>query len=210
VLEHTRAGDRPGSVRMKIFHAVLNEIDNDNSSFTIGDVAAAAGASRETFYGHFADRAAALDALRQIVFGEVFALCMRAYVSCEQWPRQIWQVSHILTSYLEFYPRLGRFLLLSPLRSQPKQREPGSSDCLGAFEIFLEPGAVDVEADATNLYARLTTAVVFDLLNESLSEDRRPTALLPQIGFLALAPSVGADRAVSLVKDDLSNQDRTA
>jgi hypothetical protein len=96
------------------------------------------------------------------------------------------------------------------LRSQPKQREPGSSDCLGAFEIFLEPGAVDVEADAKNLYAQLTTAAVFELLNQSLSEDRRLTALLPQVGFLALAPSIGADRAISLIKDDLSNQDRTA
>jgi AcrR family transcriptional regulator len=191
---------------MKILRAVLEQIDGGDPGFTVGDLAAAAQTSRETFYGLFADRFAALDALRRIIFGEVFALCMRAHVSSEQWPREIWQVGHILTSYFELYPRLARFMLLSPLRSHPQQREHGASDCLSAFAVFLEPGAVAIEADAKSLYAQLTTAAIFDLLSQSLSQDKRLTTLLAQIGFLALAPSTGADQAMSLVEEELCDQ----
>jgi AcrR family transcriptional regulator len=185
----------PQSSRPKILRALLDEADQCRGPMTVGQLATAAGLTRETFYGHFPDRGAAIKRLRQIVSSDLIALCMRAFVAHQQWPEQIWHTGHALLSFLDEHPRLTRFLLSGPLQ------EPGedSDDCLNAFAVFLSPGLERLDDRPSDLYSQLILASEVELLFSGMRTSKPLRSRHGWLAFLALAPVMGGDKTTDFL-----------
>ncbi len=185
-----RGGPLAG-VGPQILRALLHQTSDGDATLTVGDLAASAGVSREAFYGHFAHRAAAVHRLRQVIFGDVIALCMRAFAGEESWPEQVLNVAHALTGFFDEHPRIARFALLGPLHPRPGE----SGDCLEAFTMLIEPGLLELPTPDRRLTVRLIAAAVFELLYQSVQEGCPCQARVGCLTFLVLAPSLGASQA---------------
>jgi AcrR family transcriptional regulator len=188
-------GEPLAGVGPRILRALLHQTSDGDAMLTVGDLAASAGVSREAFYGHFADRAAAVNRLRQIIFGDVIALCMRAFTRAESWPEQVSNVAHALAGFYDSHPRIARFVLLGPLHPGPGE----SGDCLEAFAMFIEPGLVELPATDSRLSVRLIAAAVFELLYQSVEEGHPCQTRVGWLTFLVLAPSLGATQTIQFL-----------
>lgn len=192
-------GEAPQSSRPKILRALLDEADQPERPMTVGQLATAAGLTRETFYGHFPDRGAAVKRLRQIVSSDLIALCMRSFVAHQQWPEQIWHTGHTLLSFLDEHPKFTRFLLSGPLQ------DPGddSDDCLNTFAVFLSPGLERLDGKLSDLYSQLILASEIELLFSGMRTSKHLRSKHCWLAFLALAPAMGSDKATDFLAAQL-------
>lgn len=189
----------PQNSRLKILRALVDEVDRPDGPSTVGQLASSAGLTREAFYGHFPDRAAATKRVRQIISGDLIALCMRAFVAHQQWPQQVWHTGHVVVSFCDEHPKLTRFLLQSPLQGPHDDLE----DCLAPFRLFLAPGLQNLHEKSRDLYGQLILATEIELLFSGIQSSKSLRGELPWLAFLALAPPLGGEAAADLIEAKL-------
>lgn len=192
-------GEPPQSSRPKILRALLDEVDQPKRATTVGQLATAAGLTREAFYGHFPDRGAAIKRLRQIVCGDLIAVSMRGFVAHQRWEEQIWHAGHALLSFCDEHPKLTRFLLSGPLQ---ERHDPG--DYLEAFDVFLSPGLNALDGRPSDLYSQLILASQVELLFNAMRACKPLRSKLGWLAFLALAPVMGSDEATDFIETQLN------
>ncbi|HEY7891779.1 MAG TPA: TetR/AcrR family transcriptional regulator [Solirubrobacteraceae bacterium] len=192
--------------KLAILRAVIHTVEQRGYEHTtVREIAAAAGVSREVFYIHYTDKVAAFRAIHEIVFGDVMALCMRAFAQAAEWPEQVWRSGHVFASYFASHPTLARFTFVDSLTSGPASAKHQLDSYMTAFMAFLDPSDRSGAQPAMYWTAQLIAAVIFELGYQVLRADRSSqfAAQLPFATYFTLAPFLGYEAANRFVERKL-------
>jgi len=165
---------------------------------TVAEIARQAGLETSAFYRLFAEKAEALRACDELLFGHLMALSAGAFVTGDSWPERVWEAARAFVQTLQDNSTLANLALVEShaagARTARRLREIAN-----AFTIFLEEGfryeatrerppEVCLEALATSVFE-----LAYQLLRRG--ENVQMSGLLGHIVFIVLAPFLAADQA---------------
>lgn len=206
-LESSPPDSSSDSQRQSILRAVVLAPDHgDYQGATVGELASAAGVSRDAFYTHFAGKAEAFEAAHETIFGDLVALCMRAFAEAEDWPEQVWSVAHACASFFAVHPALARFVFVDSLSSGRAAAKRKYDEYTRAFTLFLAPSDRARVKPSPGLDSQLVAAALFELAYEHVRAGHTGelSSLLPLAAHIALTPFIGVDAARSFVTGKLA------
>jgi len=163
---------------------------------TVAEISKRAGLDTRAFYRLFRDKQHALAAAREHLFRHMMAVTAAAFITAESWPQRVWEALRAFVACLEHNPTLAHLTLVDSQSAAPRAVDRIDEMAL-AFTIFLEEGFRYEPKDAcpSDLALQAIAASVVELgyQHSRDSTHLRLSGLLPHLGFIALAPFLGAN-----------------
>lgn len=167
-------------------------------NLTVGQVIAAAGVSRATFYKNFENGEEAVLAAHEAIFERFLGLVFRACNAAPEWPFKVRSVIEATLDYAAAEPAQVGLLTLDPLSADVEmaQQVLASTEHLAALlsrgRSLGEEAAALPELTEKSVIGALTAIVSSRIAS---GEAERLPELAPQLVELALTPYVGAAEA---------------
>jgi AcrR family transcriptional regulator len=176
---------------------------------TVADIVAAAGVSREVFYAHFSDKQHAFLETQNHPTQHILDRCASAYFSGSNWPQRIWNMLRTLLEMIAKNPAISQLRLVECYAAGPEAIRR-AEEITRSFTIFLEEGyRYRPEAEALpKLCTQAITGGVFEIIQRHAARRDYQTlpSLLPQLTYINLAPFMGAENAISFLRDQIRQQ----
>jgi AcrR family transcriptional regulator len=185
--------------RERIVYATAEAIRvNGYANFTVADIVATAGLSRDVFYAHFHDKQEAFEGTVQLVFERLLATMAGAFFgSSGAWPDQVWEAAWAFVRFLEGDPSLAHFLFVGTYA--PPTLIKRVNDFVLAFTVFVESGnnypsqtAWVSRTVSEAIVCSVLEAVTFRVRHDRVAELR---GLIPSITNMVFVPFMGAEAA---------------
>jgi AcrR family transcriptional regulator len=171
-------------------------------STTVADIVAAAGVSRDVFYGHFTDKENAFLEAQQFATQAILNTCASAYFSATAWPERVWRALDALLKLIAEHPAIAYIRLVESYAAGAAATR-NIEEFVRAATIFLEEGFT--YRDGADLPPRLSTQAICGGVLEVVSryvargENAELHRYLPQLAYIALAPFMGVEQAIESV-----------
>jgi AcrR family transcriptional regulator len=198
------AGDHGGvraDDRTHILDAVASLAAQDGYwQLTVPRIRTAAGVSRKRFDEHFADvQDCFIAALERHTDRVLARVVTPAGAAGATWGGGLHRALHALCAHLAANPavaRLGFIEVLSPGTGGMRCRERAIAEAAGVFRASAPPGQRPSE-----LAAEASVGAVWGVVHRLVAVGfaRRLPQIVPTLSFLALAPAIGAQRAVEAI-----------
>jgi AcrR family transcriptional regulator len=172
------------------------------AALTVADLVAAARVPRSAFYAQFDGKQAAFLAAQERVLREAMGAAAAEFVLGESWQERVWKGLRALLYHMGERPHLARLCVLEAEAAGEEAVLRSHATCM-AFTLFVEEGYRQ-DPRGASLPAVCSGAIAFAIqgaIRRALlrkGADRLPE-LLPQCAHLALAPFIGASRALDFV-----------
>lgn len=173
------------------------------AALTVGDITKAARVPRSAFYGQFAGKEDAFLAVQDEVLREAMAAAASRFALGGGWPERIWNGLEGLLYYLAERPDLARAAIFEVPAAGRRAVHRSHEACL-AFTLFLEEGfrkcggpGGDQQVSGEVIAFAIQGAMRRVILRGGAG--RLPEAL-PLCSHLALAPFIGPQRSLELVR----------
>jgi AcrR family transcriptional regulator len=165
---------------------------------TVGDLTAAAGVSRTTFYEHFEDKQACFLAAYDRAVDVLVRRVLAAYESEQRWPEQARAALAALLEALAEEPELARLALLDVGAAGPAAQRRHRAAILRLTALFEEgrdfaPGGRGLPANTSRMAIGGVAGLIADELRAGRAE--RLPDLLSDALFATLVPYLGPDAA---------------
>jgi AcrR family transcriptional regulator len=190
------AAQVPAERILRSFAGVIAE--KGYAATTIADVAAHAHISQNTFYCHFRDKAAALEAALDSSGAQMLATVLPAVRREPRWPGVVRVLLEAACAFLLAEPAFAHLREVEVYAVGPEAvalRDRARAEIVRVLETTTEPPAafdpVHVEAVLGALHSRLYGLVHYRRWDQ-LAE------VPPVVTYLALAPELGAERAYAV------------
>jgi AcrR family transcriptional regulator len=172
------------------------------ASATVADIVAAAGISRDVFYGHFADKQAAFLEAQQYATQYIFDSCAAAYFSAAEWPQRVWRALRALIELIASNQALAHLRIVECYAAGPAAVR-STEELLRAATVFLEEGYGyrPQSRELPRLCSHAITGAVFELIYRHVARGQATAlpAQLPRLSYIVLAPFTGREEAIQLV-----------
>jgi AcrR family transcriptional regulator len=170
---------------------------------TVADIVAAAGISRDVFYEHFADKQNAFLEAQQFATQYIFDSCSEVFFSVQDWPERVWRALGTLLELIASNPALAHLRVVECYAAGPAATR-STEELLRAATVFLEEGySYGPEGRRlSRLCSHAITGSVFEVIYRLVASGRASELPLhlPQLSYIALAPFIGRDEAISHVE----------
>jgi AcrR family transcriptional regulator len=171
---------------------------------TVKDIVSAAGVSRQIFYEHFTDKQHAFLEAQQYPTQHILDRCAAAYFSAETWPERVWCGLKALLALVEVSPALAYLRLVECYAAGPAAIRR-AEEITRSFTIFFEEGyGVRPEAGTLpRLTSQAISGAVFEMIQRHASRHEVGVvpSLLPQLTYIVIAPFVGAEAAIEILRE---------
>jgi AcrR family transcriptional regulator len=185
--------------RLAIMFATVQEVTlHGYDGARVTAIITRAGVDARVFYRCFADKAAAVQACGEMLFGHLMAAAAGASVTGESWPERVWEAAAAFAEGVEENAPLARLALLDghPAGAQTARR---AQQAACAFTIFLEEGFRHEPrwGDPSDVAMEAIASSVFELGYRVArsGEGLHLSGVLGHLVFIALAPFLGAAEA---------------
>lgn len=173
------------------------------AEMTVGDVTAAAGLSRETFYSHFRTKEDAFLTTQAMGLQESVSAAAGHFFEESDWPDRVWNGLEAMLTFVASQPDLVFVDLVESYAAGPAAIRRSYENWM-AYTLFLEEGYRQ-RPEAESLPRVCSEAIggtIHELLRLQVVRGRSATALeiLPEAAYVALAPFIGAGEALKLVE----------
>lgn len=192
-----------GEHHTRIVRAMVEVVHRKGyAATTITDIVAAAGISRNAFYGLFRSKEETFIAAQRLGLQEGVAAYSRMFFEPTSWPERVWNGLYALLEHMRTGPELLYVLLVEPnaVGERALQRV---LDTFRAFTIFLEEGyRQSPRAEALpRLCSDAIVGALFEILYDHATHERirRLPELTPQFAYISLAPFIGPIQAAEFV-----------
>jgi AcrR family transcriptional regulator len=170
----------------------------------IADIVTAARVGRPVFYEHFADKEDGFLEAQRHPTQYILDRCAEAYFSAEEWPERMWRCLRTLTGLIVEIPAISHLRLVECYAAGPEAIRR-AEEITRSFTIFLEEG-YRYRADAASLprlCSEAVTGAIVEIIQHDVAdgEHARPSARLPELTYIAIAPYTGAQQAINLVEE---------
>jgi AcrR family transcriptional regulator len=208
-LPRGRAALPPGDVAVKRRRRILEAVaklarTRGYSAMTVASIVAEAGLNREAFYAHFRNKQDAFLATQLLGLEESAAATASAFFAGETWADRAWNGLEALLAYAGGQPDLV-FVNLIETYAGGTAAIRRAFDNRMAFTLFLEDGYRQRPQAAVlpRLCSEAIGGAVFELMRRQVTVGRSPQMLelLPEAAFVAVAPFIGPERAIDLVRE---------
>ena len=174
------------------------------TSATVADIVSAAGVSRDVFYDHFADKQNAYLEAQQFATQAILNTCAAAYFSATDWPERVWRALDALLKLIAEHPAIAHLRLVE-CYAAGEAAVRSTEELVRAASIFLEEGFSFRDAGGPAAASERPSDQWRDPRNDLSICARGDTAELPrhlpQLTYIALAPFVGIEAAISSVSE---------
>jgi AcrR family transcriptional regulator len=190
--------------RMRIIFATAELVSRVGyEAATVTAISREAGLDTRAFYRCFSEKAQALRAAGELLFGHLMAVAAGAFVVGETWPERVWEAASALAECAQQNETLARVWLLHGQAAGPATADR-LQEIARAFTVFLEEGLRD-EATSTppDVTLEAISTSVFEIgyqLARSGDGQELP-GLVPHLVFIALAPFLGASKTSRFVAE---------
>ena len=187
------AANVPGERVLRAFAAVIAE--KGYEATTIADVAAAASISQNTFYAHFADKAAAFRAALDSSGAQMLAAVAPAVRRSPRWPGAVRVAIETMCAFLESEPAYAHLRAVETPYVGPEaveQRSAAADEIVAVLE-----GLEGFSGPAGELEVEATVAAIHGLLYKAVRDGgaRGVARVAPVATYITLAPTLGAEAA---------------
>jgi AcrR family transcriptional regulator len=198
--------------RERILHAAAQLAEQKGyNATTIADITREAGVDGRAFYAAFADKQEAFMAVHEIGVQHVMSATAGAFFTGSSWPERIWAGGRAFAGFLERNPMIAHVGFVEAYAVGPAAVQR-VEDSHVTFTIFLQEGyqqqARPEPPSRLALEAIITSIFEIVYREARRSEDPRPTDMLGQMAFLALAPFLGAEQANEFINGRLERSAR--
>jgi AcrR family transcriptional regulator len=189
--------------RERILHAAAQLAEEKGyNATTIADITRLAGIDGRAFYAIFADKQDAFMAVHELGVQQVMSATAGAFFTGASWPERIWEAGQALTGFLESNPLIAHVGFVEAYAVGPGAVQR-VEDSHFTFTIFLEEGYQHEPRGAPPPHLALEAIVtcIFEIvyLQARAKKSLRVTGMLGHMGFIALAPFLGAGAANRLI-----------
>lgn len=173
------------------------------ASTTVADIVAAAGVSRDVFYGHFADKQNAFLEAQQHPTQYILDTCAAAFFSVREWPERVWRFIDALIQMIVENPAISHLRLVECYAAGPDAIRR-AEEITRSFTVFFEEGYGyrSRARELPRLCSQAITGAIFEVIQRHVAHgdadglQRR----LPQITYIAIAPFIGPEQAIGTVE----------
>jgi AcrR family transcriptional regulator len=170
---------------------------------TVSEIVAAAGISREVFYAHFANKQHAYLAAQQYGTQYILESCTAAYFSRTDWCERVWAALGALVDMLAANPAFAHLRLVECYSAGPEAIE-STEQLKRSATIFLQEGFNSLSGDRQlpKLAVHAIAGAIFEVFYAHISrgEFEQLPRSLPQLTYIAVAPFVGPQAAVTTLE----------
>ena len=177
------------------------------TAMTVADMVAAASVTRESFYEIFRNKEEAFLATQAYGLQTSVALTAGSFFGAESWPDRAWNGTEALLGYVGGQLDLVHVDLVESYAAGPAAMRR-SFDNRMAYTLFLED-AYRISPEAERLPRLCSEAIGganLELMRSQVVAGRteRMLEVLPQMGYVTLAPFLGPSRALRLVEEKVA------
>jgi len=177
------------------------------ANLTVADIVADARVPRAAFYTHFAGKQDAFLAAQTRGLRESIAAASSEFATGRSWPERVWLGIAALLDYLASHPDLTRVCLLESAAAG-QTAVTRIAENRGAYAIFLADGYRQRPGVCLPppLGSEATIAAIEAIVRAYLlaGDAGRIREALPQCAYVALAPFIGPEEAISWVEKALA------
>ncbi|HEX6780613.1 MAG TPA: TetR/AcrR family transcriptional regulator [Solirubrobacterales bacterium] len=173
-------------------------------SLTVTDIVADARVPRSSFYAHFSGKEEAFLAAQRIALRESIAVAAADYVTGSTWPERVWSGLAALLEYVATHPAHA-YLGFVEVHAAGGAAIAQHEEMRGAYTLFLaegyrqHPRADELPPLCSQAVAGAIEAIVRRYVVAGQVD--RVREALPQCAYVALAPFIGSEAALSRVKE---------
>ncbi len=191
-----------------LLSAATKLVADEHEDLSAQRIAATAGVSRRSFYTHFRQEEECLNAALELQIDEALARAKRSKTSSATWAGGVSGAMATLCAEVDSNPVLASIY---------SDRVVGASDMgrLQCHERFtseisrlLGEGAPYANRPDPLMF-EASAGAILGTLRRPKELDRNPSRLAGTVAFLALAPIIGADRAVNAIREEQAPAART-
>jgi AcrR family transcriptional regulator len=170
---------------------------------TVADIVAAAGVSRDVFYEHFTDKQNAFLEAQQHPTQHILDTCAAAFFSAREWPERVWKFIDALIQMIVENPAISHLRLVECYAAGPDAIRR-AEEITRSFTVFFEEGysCRSHARELPRLCSQAITGAIFEVIQRHVARGD-PDGLqrrLPQIAYIAIAPFIGPEQAISTVE----------
>ncbi len=198
--------------RARILYAAaqLAEKKGYNAS-TIADITRLAGVDGRAFYAAFADKQDAFMAVHELGVQQVMSATAGAFFSASSWPERVWEAGRALSGFLQSNPMIAHVGFVEAYAVGPGAVQR-VEDSHVTFTIFLQEGYQQrpPRKPPPRLAMEASVTSIFEIIYREERARERPQlqGMLGHMGFIALAPFLGAAEANSFIERQLGAHER--
>lgn len=174
---------------------------------TVADISHLAGVESPAIYRLFAGKGDALRACGELLFGQVMAASAGAFVVGDRWPEHVLEAARALLQCLDDNHVLAKAAIVGG-HSAGACSPAGLGSFAERFGIFLEEGfrLEPARGHPPEVSLQAVTMMVLELSYQAIraGEQERLSGLVGHVGFIALAPFLGAVEANALLERQCS------
>lgn len=198
----------PGQVasqhRERIIEAIASCVRAQGyAGTTVADLVAAAGITRAAFYEQFRSKEDAFLAAQALGLERSAALAAARFFTDASWPERVWSSAEALVGYIADHADLAYASVIESYVAGPAAIRR-AFDSRMAYTLFLEDGyRLSPKAEALpRISSEAISGAVEELLRRQIVSGRTEQAqeLVPAAVYVTLAPFVGAEQALELVR----------
>jgi AcrR family transcriptional regulator len=194
--------------RQRILYAVARLAETQGyAASTVRDITRLARIDGRAFYALFADKQNAFMAVHEVGFQQVMSVTAGAFFAGSTWPERSWEAARALTQFLEANPLIAHVGFVEAHAVGPRAVQRVEDSHI-AFTIFLQEGYQHTRRSdpPSRLALEATVTAIFELIYHQARRGGPPqlTGLVGHIGFLLLAPFLGAGDAETFIDAQLT------